>query len=323
VAVRVAEDIYRVELPLPFALRSVNCYLLRDGDGWAVVDTGLHLPAGEAGWEAALAEVGARQEDISRLVLTHAHPDHYGMAGWLQERCRAPVLLSAAEHAFAQAQWHHGEAALLALGALFTRHGVPPDLRAAIAEDVAALRLLTHPTPVDARLLAAGETLTIGHRRWEAIATPGHSDGHLAFYCASERLLLCGDAVLTRISPNVGLWPHSRPDPLGAFLDTLGRLGALDVALALPGHGPQITEFHTRLAELAAHHEARLHTMETAVSGRSSAFDVCCAVFPVRDLSTHQVRFAMAETLAHLDHLVRRGRLALEDDGAVRFRPLY
>jgi len=318
--VRVAEGIYQVVLPLPFALQSVQCYLLQDGDGWAILDTGLHLPEAERMWEAAFATLGIEMHQVTRIILTHAHPDHYGMAGWLQARCKAPVLLSQAERDFASAQWHRGDTALLALGALFERHGMPGDLLATIAADVAALRLLTHPTPLETQPIAAGNVLTIGNRKWELLATPGHSEGHLALFCRPERLLLCGDAVLSRISPNVGLWPHSRPDPLGAFLETLRQLMGLEVDLALPGHGPAITAFRARLHELELHHAARLDTIEAAVGLGATAFDVCAAVFPLHELSTHQTRFAMAETLAHLAHLVQCERLYEEDGMPVQFR---
>lgn len=317
---RVADDIFQVQLPLPFALRIVNCYLLRDGDGWAVVDTGLNGPGGAEGWRAAFDTIGIRPEQIARIVLTHAHPDHYGMAGWLQAQSGAPVLLSAAERDFALAQWHEGAPALLALGDLFARHGMPPALIETIAGDVAALRLMTHPTPARTEPIAAGETLSIGRRSFELIHTPGHSSGHLALYCAAERLMLCGDAVLMKISPNVGLWPNSSPDPLGAFLATLRRLATLEVDLALPGHGPLMTTFHDRLGELEEHHAARLVAAEQAAGDGATAFEVCGALFPLGALSTHQTRFAMAETLAHLEHLVRGGRLRAILGDRVRYR---
>jgi glyoxylase-like metal-dependent hydrolase (beta-lactamase superfamily II) len=135
----------------------------------------------------------------------------------------------------------------------------------------------------------------------------------LVFYCAGDRLLLCGDAVLIKITPNISLWPHGRPNPLADFLQSLDLLATLRVDLALPGHGPLIRAFGERLAELRRHHDERLGIMEQAADGSVTAFSICTAVFPTTVLSPHQLRFAMSETLAHLEYLVSVGRL--ERDG--------
>jgi glyoxylase-like metal-dependent hydrolase (beta-lactamase superfamily II) len=142
---------------------------------------------------------------------------------------------------------------------------------------------------------------------------------HLVFYCAEDRLLICGDAVLIKITPNVSLWPHGQPDPLADFLRSLDTLSALDVGLALPGHGPLIHAFEQRLDELRAHHHQRLEVVESAVEAGATAFAICARVFPTTVLSPHQLRFAMAETLAHLEYLVGVGRL--ERNKAI-YRPL-
>jgi glyoxylase-like metal-dependent hydrolase (beta-lactamase superfamily II) len=133
------------------------------------------------------------------------------------------------------------------------------------------------------------------------------------FYCAEERLLLCGDAVLIKITPNISLWPQGRPNPLADYLQSLDLLATLEVDLALPGHGPLIRTFGERLTELRAHHQERLEIMERAVGHGATAFSICTSVFPTTALSPHQLRFAMAETLAHLEYLVGVGRLEYAD----------
>lgn len=305
---QVADGIYQVRLPLPFPLRFVNCYLLQDGAGWTVLDTGLNYPPSQAAWQAAFAELGIGPHMITRIILTHAHPDHYGSAGWLAAQSGAPVLISPVEQEFAQKVWHGDATAYRSVVELFCAHGMPAGLSEIVYDDMVALRPMTRPLP-ETIPLEPGTRLRIGTRAFHAITTPGHSDGHLVFYCAEERLLLCGDVVLVKITPNISLWPYGRPDPLADFLQSLDYLARLDVALALPGHGPLIDTFRQRLDELHAHHDERLHTTERAIGSGATAFDVCMVVFPTDQLSPHQFRFAMAETLAHLEHLVGKGRL--------------
>ncbi len=305
---QVAKGIFLVQLPLPFPLRIVNCYVLRDGAGWTIIDTGINYPAGRAAWQLALAELEIAPKMIRRIILTHAHPDHYGMAGWLAEQSGASVQLAPLEQEFVRRAWHAGAANEQAIVDFFQAHGMPAALAERVRHSMAETRAMTAPWPATSTI-EPGESLQIGARSFQAIATPGHSDQHLVFYCAEDRLLLCGDAVLIKITPNISLWPHGRPDPLADFLQSLDRLAALQVDLALPGHGPLIHAFGERLAELRAHHHERLEIMEQAIGDGATAFSVCTAVFPTTALSPHQLRFAMAETLAHLVYLVGVGRL--------------
>jgi glyoxylase-like metal-dependent hydrolase (beta-lactamase superfamily II) len=318
---RVAAGIYQIRLPLPFPLRIVNCYLLEDDGGWTVVDAGLNYPPGREAWQTAFAALDLDPASIRRVILTHAHPDHYGMAGWLANHSDAPVFCSPLERAFAERAWQNDSTSEDDITALFRIHGMPAELGVTVAEDIRALRQLTQPPPASMTDLDAGMGLQIGGRQFEAIITPGHSDGHLVFYCADERLLLCGDAVLAKITPNVGIWGWSGPNPLADFLHSLDRLAELPIDLALPGHKTVITRFAERLAELRHHHHERLALMETEATGGKDAYTICTRVFPVEELTSHQVRFAMAETLAHLEYLVSIGRLERVEQDGVRFVP--
>jgi glyoxylase-like metal-dependent hydrolase (beta-lactamase superfamily II) len=306
--VQVAEGVFQVQLPLPFPLRIVNCYVLRDGNGWTIIDTGINYPASRAAWQVALAELEIAPKTIRRIILTHAHPDHYGMAGWLSEQSGASVQLAPLEQEFVSTAWHAGTLNEQAVVDFFQAHGMPVELAEQIRHSMAATRAMTLPWP-ETRAIEPGGLLQIGARHFQVIATPGHSDQHLVFYCAEERLLLCGDAVLIKITPNISRWPHGRPDPLADFLQSLDRLAALRVDLALPGHGPLIRAFGERVAELRVHHYERLEHMEQATGNGATAFSICTEVFATTALSPHQLRFAMAETLAHLEYLVGVGRL--------------
>ena len=315
---QVAEGIYQISLPLPFPLRVVHVYLLRDGAGWTCVDTGLNYGAGREAWQAAFQALEIDVRAIHRIVLTHAHPDHYGLAGWLSQQCGAEVLLSGIEYAFVQATWLSEGELQHAAARFFEEYGMPADLAAIVDQDIAELRAMTQPAP-SMQLIEAGMQLEIGTRHFELMHTPGHSDGHLVLYCAAERLMLCGDAVLTKITPNVGLWSWGEANPLAHFLRSLNMLARVEVDLALPGHGPLIRNFAQRLGELAAHHEERLELIKQCAGTGIDAYSICTRVFPVQELSSHQIRFAMAETLAHLVYLEDIGQLRRSDDAIPLF----
>lgn len=304
---QIADDIYQIRLPLPFALSSVNSYVLRDGDGWTIVDAGLNYQPGREAWQQALAALAIPWRSIRRIILTHTHPDHYGAAGWLAEQSGASVYASPVEQRFAEIVWRGGNQNDQRMVATFQSHGVPADLVPQVLDDMATLRQKTAPHPP--LLTLNSGPVQIGNRQFEAFCTPGHSDGHMVFYCANERLMVCGDTVLMKITPNIGIWPTSRPNPLADFLLSLHRLRDVDVERALPGHGPVITAFAQRVTELQAHHEERLQRAEAIAGTGATAWQICSSLFAVATLSSHQLRFAMAETLAHLEYLVHAGRI--------------
>lgn len=318
----VVPGVHRVRLPLPFALNHVNCYLLEDDDGWTVLDTGLHRPEIYAGWQAAFARLGIAPGDIRRIVVTHMHPDHIGLAGRLQQETGAPVFMSPREWEVAEAAWVHGERQDEALPAYLRRVGAPPEVGALVASQQQKLRQMTQPTPVDVAFLNPGETLRMAGRRFEVIHAPGHADGQILFYAPSERLIFCGDQVLQHITPNIGLWPATQPNPLQRYMESLQSLMALEVTLALPGHYEAILDWRGRLCELLRHHEERLQAAYAAAANGATALEVSYAIFDFDRLSPHEIRFAVAEALAHLEYLAEEGRLErYERDGFVAYRP--
>ncbi len=316
----VAPNIYQLRLPLPFALNHVNVYLLRDQRGWTIVDTGLHTPAAEAAWQAALTELSIAPRQIHTIVLTHFHPDHFGMAGWLHQRSGAPVLLSPREIELASEVWIHRADHDDPSIHHFLRHGMPAELVRKVVGAIADLRAATRPHP-PLTPLPAGAWLMMGDRQMRAIHAPGHSDGQLIFYAPADRLALVGDQVLLKISPHIGVWPESEPDPLRKYLASLDELAGLEVDLALPGHGKPITAWRERLCELLDHHRERLEVMLAAVrAGAETAFAVAQRAFDVDRFTPHEARFAIAETIAHLDLLVADGLIERHDDELVRYR---
>lgn len=320
---QVSTNIYSLRLPLPFALNHVNCYLLQDEDGWTIVDCGLNRPEVRDAWLSAWGELGIALNDIRRIVLTHMHPDHFGLAGWLQQQSGAPVLLSPREAEVARITWIEdlNEERAAAVDRYMHTAGVTPDVAHIIVSQQDHLRTLTFPHPHTIGTIGSGETIRMGGRSFLAIHAPGHADGQLIFYCADDRLLLCGDQVLQRITPNIGVWPTTQPDPLGRYLQSLAELSELDINIALPGHYAPITDWRGRIAELQVHHAERLEAMYAAAQAGATALDVSLAVFDYDRFSQHEVRFAVAEALAHLEYLADQGRLQrCEEPGGRSYR---
>lgn len=312
----VAVAIYRVRLPLPFALNHVNCYLLRDDDGWTLLDTGLNRSEIYAGWQAAFADLGIAPTAIRRIIVTHMHPDHIGLAGRLQQETGATVFLSPLEWEIAQATWAPNPQRAAIVTAYLRQVGAPMTVGALVETQEEKLRRMTQPLPVDVQWLQPGDSITLAERQWNILHAPGHAESQIIFYAPADRLLLCGDHVLQRITPNIGYWPTSQPDPLGRYLASLRKLLTLDVALALPGHHGAITDWQGRLHELLAHHDARLEVAFNAAAEGATALEASYRIFNFDRFSPHEVRFAVAEALAHLEHLADMGRLIrYEKDG--------
>ncbi|HEY5719607.1 MAG TPA: MBL fold metallo-hydrolase [Gammaproteobacteria bacterium] len=321
-ALEVAPGLFWLRMPLPFALDHINLWLLRDGDGWTVVDTGYALEQTCALWEQLLAEVVA-PAPVRRIIVTHFHPDHVGLAAWLAERCAAPVWMTAGE--FLMAQWVFNDGGIGDFpiqDRFFRSHGLPPARLAPLTSRGNPYRRGVPALPHHYRRLQEGDRVRIGERSWQVITGFGHSPEHAALYCAEERLLISGDQVLPKITTNIGVW-HTEPedDPLGRYLRSLRRYEPLAAdTLVLPSHGRVFRGLHARLAALHRHHEQRLDEVLAACSAPLTAADLLGVLFR-RELDLHQLRFAMGEAIAHLHHLWHAGRLLREvaADGVHRF----
>jgi len=308
----VVPGIFLVPVPIPIPLRYVNCYLLRGPSGWTLVDTGFHDSLAEGAWPRAFADLAVRPQDIRQIVLTHYHPDHVGAAGWLQQLTGAPVFLPETEMEQFQRFWADETGKMAErLVALCLAEGVDEATAQALGRHHLKQKERVRPLPV-LQPLAIGSQVTLGEGTYEVIWTPGHSDGLAVFWDAKRSILLANDMLLAGITPNVSIWPGSRPNPLADYLSSLQRVAALGAALALPGHRALIRDVAGRAREIVAHHGERLAKVEAAanaVPGGATAWEVCRRIFPVDGLSLHQIRFALAETLAHLVYLCEQGRL--------------
>jgi glyoxylase-like metal-dependent hydrolase (beta-lactamase superfamily II) len=309
---QVAADIYLVQVPIPVPLRTVNCYLVRGSNGWTIVDAGFHDEGAESAWQEAFRSLALSPGDVTGILVTHYHPDHYGAAGWLQHLTGAPAYMHGPEIPDVGRFWHsEGMGRELAL--FFAAHGMDRQTAAAIEEHHRMQQGRVEPA-AELLPLAEGERILLGDRLFEVIWCPGHSDGLAVFWCEEEQILLANDLILPKITPNISLWPGGRPNPLQDFLESLERVRRLKARLVLTGHRQVLTDLPGRIAELRLHHEKRLAEMESYAAQGASGWEICRLAFDVGGYSIHQVRFAMGETLSHLEYLRQAGRLRFDGE---------
>jgi glyoxylase-like metal-dependent hydrolase (beta-lactamase superfamily II) len=299
--------IRRITTPLPTRPGHVHSYLLPGEDGWTLVDTGIGLPDAQEVWAGALA--GA---EVARIFVTHFHPDHVGAAADVAELTRAPVHQGALDYAQCELVWGNPNWPVR-IAEWFVTHGVPHEITEELISsgDVYRPFIRFQRDPV---LVAEGERVD----GWELVAAPGHADGQMCLL--KEGVLVSADHLLGRISPTVGLWPASRPDPLGDFLNALERTIELAPEIALPGHGDPIADPVGRAHELIEHHRERLAVAEAALTDKPrTGYELSFDLFGA-ELKPASRRFAVAETLSHLERLVLEERARrTEDVGAVTY----
>ena len=294
--------IRRLTFPLPMGIRHVHCYLLPGEDGWTLVDTGLGLPDAEARWPRALA--GA---EVARVVVTHFHPDHAGGGEDVQRLTGAEVLQGAEDYEQCERVWGSPDWSER-LADYLQRSGLPAEtadeLRHESATFAPFIRFAREP-----QLLREGDEVD----GWRVLELPGHADGHVCL--ERDGILVAGDHLLGVVTPTVGLYPESRPDPLGDYQASLRRTIELDSRLALTGHGEPVERPAERALEILAHHERRLEEAAAALGPRPrTGYEVSLGLFGTK-LDANNRRFALAETLAHLERLVFQGRAARAGDG--------
>jgi len=308
----VAPDIFLVPIPIPIPLRYVNCYLMRGPAGWTLVDTGFHDQLAVDAWPRAFADLGIRPQDIDQILLTHYHPDHIGAAGWLQQWTGAPAYMHDVELRQLELFWGEGMAPQVErLVAFFAAEGMPAEMAQAIGHHHHQQFDLVQPLPT-LTPVPTGARLALGRGQYEVIHTPGHSDGLAIFHDSQTGILLANDMILAKITPNVSVWPGCSPNPLVQYLASLEKVEQLGARLALPGHRSMIADVAGRAREIADHHQERLEKMAAATRvdpTGATAWQVTERIFRPEELTIHQVRFAMAETLAHLVYLVEQGRM--------------
>lgn len=332
-SIEVAPGIRWVRMGLPFALDHINLWLLRDrqpvGDamveGWTVVDCCIDSPGTREQWEQVFAST-LEGLPILRVIVTHMHPDHIGLAHWLCERWDARLWISATDYhvakvAIGDRDGFGGEA-----GAdFYLSHGARDEaFLSHVRGRKSYYATLVPALPPAYRRIMDGECLDIGARRWTCISGYGHAPEHIALHCAELSVLISGDMVLPRISTNVSVHASEpEADPLRLFLHSLERYLQLPPAtLTLPSHGKPFKGLHERIRQLQDHHRDRLQDILAASTGNNSlcASDILPVLFK-RPLDAHQMTFALGEALAHLHLLWHDGsfRRLQDAQGVYRF----
>ena len=335
-ALVVAPGVKWVRMGLPFALDHINLWLLRDEmddpagsgariQGWSIVDCCIHHDAAKAQWESVFAsELDGLP--VLRVIVTHMHPDHIGLAHWLCERWGVPLWISATDYQLAKlgcmgSAGFNGERA----ADFFAAHGLNnPAMHAEIAGRSQYYSSLVPSVPACHHRLLDGNTLQIGPHGWRCISGYGHAPEHIALYCADLGILICGDMLLPRISTNVSVYEQEpEADSLTLFLQSIDKFLPLPQdTLVLPSHGKPFTGLHARVAQLHAHHQERLDEVRQACGAQDCSAAELLQVLFKRPLDLHQTTFAMGESIAHLHALWHAGALRRSRDsqGVFRFR---
>ena len=318
----VAPGIFRLELPMPFELRHVNAYLLRDGDGFTLIDTGLQTDESRETLHRKLDALQVRIDRLRRILITHIHPDHFGLAAELRKEANAELVIHRLEVALMEPRYAQAEDLVHDVAAWLSKNGVPAGEAEFLKSASMAAREFVKVVEPDV-LLEGAERLSVDGGELQAVWTPGHSPGHCCFYWPDRGVLFSGDHLLPKISPNIGLHPQSGANPLDDYFESLARIDRLEIDLVLPAHGDPFRDHRARITTIEEHHQQRKALLvELASEGEKSGWELAGLLFQgIRDRNVFQQRLALQETLAHCQSLAVEGRLEkLASRETVRWR---
>ena len=308
---QVHPGIYRLRLPVPGALRSMNSYLLKEKQGWSVIDPGPNLPGCREEWEAAVDDLGIQFGDIKQILVTHGHIDHVGLAGWLQEQSGAVVLMNKDEYT---STFYPDETEKI--GSLFFQKGMASlGINATEIEQITGIMgyvtAVMEPWPQVQSLQE--NSIVMGQRTWEVLVTTGHTNAHVCLFNREQGLLLSGDQILPTISTVIRFPSGVEDTPLGQYLDSLAVLKELKPAAIMPAHGEPFNDMNARIEQLLHHHQERLQRIMDCLSERP------CTLRTIVDelfdkLDAFNLFLASGEISAHLLLLQSQGKLQISQD---------
>lgn len=315
-AMEVAPGVLWMRLPMPIALNHINVYAVEDGEGWTLIDTGLGLADTRAHWETLFA--GPLQgRPVKRLICTHMHPDHLGLAGWLCERFQAPLVMTRLEYVTARMLVSETGSPAPEDAAVFYRAAGWSEAQLDTwRREFGQFGRAVSPLPRSFTRIREGDRVRIGDHDWRVVVGEGHSPEHACLWREADDVILGGDQILPRISSNISVWPTEvLADPLGDWLASLERMKAVlpAEALVLPSHGEPFRGVHTRLDALIRGHSTALTRLERTLKTPSRVIDVFSALF-ARPVDDGVLGMATGEAVAHLNYLLRQGRVSRSRD---------
>lgn len=298
----VAPGIFRLCVPLPFELSHINLWLLESTAGWSIVDTGFNYGETITHWDNVFGGL-LKGKPVENIFLTHFHPDHVGLAGWLAARTGITPHMTAGEERMMRSLMDEG-----ALDALYRPYyieaGLDGTLLAEMLERRMSYKKIVHAPPEKMITVRLGDIVTLGGRAWKVIGGGGHSPEHACLYNAADNIFIAGDAVLPGITPNISFFPGNPPghNPMADYFETLARIEkeVPDSVLVLPSHGEPFYGLHKRIEEMRQHHLRRSRKVQEICAEPKTALQVMEALFAHRTLSKADLFFALGETLAHL-----------------------
>jgi len=313
----ILQGVYQIKLPLPGGpLGHVNVYLVEGSQGNLLVDSGWNTPEAFSTLKDELKSNGFDFSDISQIVITHLHPDHYGLAGKIRELSGAKVGLSAIEARLLNRRYVDVPMLLDEVSRFLRTHGVPRDDLSQLSKASMPVRELVIPAKPDIKL-KDGQKISMDPFEFKALLTPGHSPGHMCFYEPTRKFLFSGDHILPDITPNIGLHPQSGENPLGDYVDSLKSLMELEVNFVFPAHGSVFSGLGQRIDALLRHHQERMTDILNVIpDDPKTAYQIATEIpwipdeggISFQDLSAFDRRLAVLETLAHLQFLATEGR---------------
>jgi len=321
VPLKVSEDIFLLKMPIPYALDHINLWLLRDKDGWTIVDSGFYSEESVLLWNKVLADF-CNNEPIHKIVITHFHPDHVGMAEWLARKTNAPVHMSQIEflttHMACQDYSAHQKAIRCQY---FERFGLGQEEVKQLQDRVGGYVTGVPEAPISYQRLVGGESLLINSEEWHLLQFSGHSPGHICLNNKQRHLLISGDQILANISPNVSVnYYEAEADPLADYISSLDTLSTLNKdTMVLPSHGRVFKGIQERSIAIKEGHIKSLDQILKFCQQARSGLEVIEELYGSR-LSLFNLSLATGEAMAHLNYLIEIGDITRSNDAIYQYK---